>query len=117
MPRLKVNGVSIDDTFAEAFGMRATAIVITGAEPQMGAAGGDLDDRLRDIGHRLRLRGGDRCRTAAVGDARRPAWLSRDDLCGQHGRTAEATAEPRRPMRADVARQRLLCRPGRTDTS
>jgi formylmethanofuran--tetrahydromethanopterin N-formyltransferase len=29
MPRLKVNGVAIDDTFAEAFGMRATAIVIT----------------------------------------------------------------------------------------
>jgi len=29
MPDLTVNGVSIDDTFAEAFGMRATAIVIT----------------------------------------------------------------------------------------
>ena len=30
MPKLEVNGVLIDDTFAEAFGMRATAIVITG---------------------------------------------------------------------------------------
>lgn len=30
MPGLEVNGVVIDDTFAEAFGMRATAIVITG---------------------------------------------------------------------------------------
>lgn len=30
MPKLEVNGVSIDDTFAEAFGMRATAIIITG---------------------------------------------------------------------------------------
>ena len=29
MPRLEVNGVAIDDTFAEAFGMRATAIIIT----------------------------------------------------------------------------------------
>lgn len=30
MPRaLKVNGVAIDDTFAEAFGMRATAVIIT----------------------------------------------------------------------------------------
>jgi formylmethanofuran--tetrahydromethanopterin N-formyltransferase len=29
MPQLEVNGVSIDDTFAEAFGMRATAIIIT----------------------------------------------------------------------------------------
>ncbi len=30
MPGLTVNGVAIDDTYAEAFGMRATAIVITG---------------------------------------------------------------------------------------
>jgi formylmethanofuran--tetrahydromethanopterin N-formyltransferase len=30
MPDLNVNGVTIDDTYAEAFGMRATAIVITG---------------------------------------------------------------------------------------
>lgn len=29
MQQLSVNGVSIDDTFAEAFGMRATAIIIT----------------------------------------------------------------------------------------
>ena len=29
MPELIRNGVAIDDTFAEAFGMRATAIVIT----------------------------------------------------------------------------------------
>jgi formylmethanofuran--tetrahydromethanopterin N-formyltransferase len=29
MPELIINGVSIDDTFAEAFGMRATAVVIT----------------------------------------------------------------------------------------
>jgi formylmethanofuran--tetrahydromethanopterin N-formyltransferase len=29
MPRLEVNGVAIDNTFAEAFGIRATAIIIT----------------------------------------------------------------------------------------
>jgi formylmethanofuran--tetrahydromethanopterin N-formyltransferase len=29
MPNLTVNGVRIDDTFAEAFGMRATAVIIT----------------------------------------------------------------------------------------
>ena len=29
MPQLKVNGIRVDDTFAEAFGMRATALVIT----------------------------------------------------------------------------------------
>ncbi len=30
MPGLSINGVAVDDTFAEAFGMRASAIVITG---------------------------------------------------------------------------------------
>ena len=29
MRALTVNGVRIDDTFAEAFGMRATAVIIT----------------------------------------------------------------------------------------
>jgi formylmethanofuran--tetrahydromethanopterin N-formyltransferase len=29
MPQLTVNGIRIDDTFAEAFGMRATAVIIT----------------------------------------------------------------------------------------
>ncbi|TJW75670.1 MAG: formylmethanofuran--tetrahydromethanopterin N-formyltransferase, partial [Mesorhizobium sp.] len=29
MPNVSVNGIVIDDTFAEAFGMRATAIIIT----------------------------------------------------------------------------------------
>ncbi|TIW97255.1 MAG: hypothetical protein E5V57_26280, partial [Mesorhizobium sp.] len=28
MPNVSVNGITIDDTFAEAFGMRATAIII-----------------------------------------------------------------------------------------
>jgi formylmethanofuran--tetrahydromethanopterin N-formyltransferase len=30
MPHVEINGVAIDDTFAEAFGMRATAIIVTG---------------------------------------------------------------------------------------
>ena len=34
MSLLKVNGVAIDDTFAEAFGMRAAAIVITADSPR-----------------------------------------------------------------------------------
>ncbi|TIU17653.1 MAG: formylmethanofuran--tetrahydromethanopterin N-formyltransferase, partial [Mesorhizobium sp.] len=29
MPNVSVNGITVDDTFAEAFGMRATAIIIT----------------------------------------------------------------------------------------
>ena len=34
MPELIRNGVAVDDTFAEAFGMRATAIVITADTPE-----------------------------------------------------------------------------------
>ena len=41
MRALTVNGIRIDDTFAEAFGMRATAIVITRRQRALGAAGGD----------------------------------------------------------------------------
>ena len=39
-------------------------------EPQVGAPGGSHHDRLRHVGDRLRLRGGNRCRSAAV--RRRP---------------------------------------------
>ena len=56
MPELTANGVAIDDTFAEAFGMRATAIVIT-ADHALGDAGSHDDDRDRHLGHRMRLRG------------------------------------------------------------
>ena len=38
-PMIK-NGVRIDETFAEAFPMRGTALMITGAEQALGAAGG-----------------------------------------------------------------------------
>ena len=31
--RVRINGVAIEDTFAEAFGMRATRLVITAAIP------------------------------------------------------------------------------------
>ena len=37
MPELTVNGIAIDDTFAEAFDMRATAIVITAATERWAA--------------------------------------------------------------------------------
>ena len=92
--------------------MRATAIVITGAEPQMGAAGGDLDDRLRHLGDRLRLRGGDRRRTlpAAATPDGRPGCrvlifaMSTDELQKQlQNRVGQCVLT--------IARQRLLRRP------
>ena len=40
MPELTVNGITIDDTFAEAFDMRATAIVITAPTERWAAQAG-----------------------------------------------------------------------------
>jgi len=63
---LQINGTTIDATFAEAFPMKATRLVITAHTPAwaMNAAHsltvGDerraLADGLRDLGDRLRLR-------------------------------------------------------------
>ena len=53
---MKSNGVLIDDTFAEAFGMRADRDRHHRGQPALGAPGRRDDDRLRDIRHRLRLR-------------------------------------------------------------
>ena len=47
----------IDDTFAEAFGMRATALDHHGRQRALGAAGRRHHDGLCHVGDRLRLRG------------------------------------------------------------
>ena len=64
---------SIDDTFAEAFPMKATRLVITAHNADLGAPRGGVGDRLRDLGDRLRLRGRHRARARRRRDARRPA--------------------------------------------
>ena len=51
---LNVNGIRIEDTFAEAFDMRATALIITADYGGMGTAGGRESVRVRDLYHRLR---------------------------------------------------------------
>ncbi len=112
--RADVNGVAIDDTFAEAFDMRATALV-----------------------HHRRQRANGRCRrpSAMTGfatsviacgceagidrelspqrDAGRAPRRARVVVRGLDHGIAEAVAEPRRPMRADQPRLGLLRRPGR----
>ena len=62
---MNLNGVTIDDTFAEAFGMKATRIVDHRAQPRVGVSRGGRRDRLRHLGDRLRLRGRHRARAAA----------------------------------------------------
>ena len=49
---MEVRGVLIEDTFAEAFGMRAARIVITARNDRVGARGGAQAHRLRHVGHR-----------------------------------------------------------------
>ena len=50
------------DTFAEAFPMRYARAGDHGRHRRLGARGGALDDRLRHLGDRLQVRGGDRAR-------------------------------------------------------
>ena len=71
MPPMTRNGVRIDDTFAEAFDMRGTALLITAGASRWARQAASDDDGLRHLGHRLRLRGGNRPRGAGVGHARR----------------------------------------------
>ena len=82
------------------------------ADRALGGAGGDDDDRLRHFGDRLRLRGGRRKRPFAAADAGRTARRARAHVRGFDHGTAEATAEPRRAMRADEPRLGLLRRDG-----
>ena len=110
MHTLTANGVAIDDTFAEAFDMRATALVITAPTSALGGAGRDDHDGLRDLGYRLRLRGRHRPRAVAARNAGRPARRARADVRGLDDGVAETTAKPRRPMRADEPGLGLLRR-------
>lgn len=57
MPDLILNGIPVEDTFAEAFDMAATAVVVTADTDHWGEGRRDDHDRLRDLRHRLRRRG------------------------------------------------------------
>ena len=73
---MKLHGAEIVDTFAEAFPMWGARVVITAATPAWALRGRPLDDRLRDLGDRLRVRGGHRARARSGRDARRAARAS-----------------------------------------
>ena len=108
MRALTVNGVAIDDTFAEAFDMRATAIVITAPTRALGGAGGRDDDGLRHLGDRVRLRGRPRARHVAARNAGRTAGRAGAPVRRLDRGVAETTAKPRRAMRADQSRLGVL---------
>ena len=66
---MKVNGIAIDDTFAEAFGMSGTGVIVTADTPRWARQAAVTMTRLRHLGHRLRRRGRHRPRIEARGDA------------------------------------------------
>ncbi len=105
---MKVNGITIDDTFAEAFGMSATGVVITADTPHWARSGRRDHDRLRHLRHRLRRRGRHRPRAQARRDAGRPPRRARAAVRLFARRARPAAQEPRRPMRADEPRLGLL---------
>ena len=62
---MNIRGVAIEETFAEAFGMRVARRDHHGRSDPMGARGGAQDDRLRHVRDRLQVRGGDGARADA----------------------------------------------------
>ena len=80
---------------------------------RMGAAGGRHDDRLRDIGHRLRLRGGiDRALPASATPDARPG-VRVLLFAVSTGELETQLINAARPMRAHLPGTACLCRPRR----
>ena len=52
---MKINGVSIDNTFAEAFPMKATRIIITALNLEWALSLRQRSDRFRNLGYSLWL--------------------------------------------------------------
>ena len=108
MPELIANGIAIDDTFAEAFDMRATAIVITAPTERWAAQAAETM-----TGFATSVIG---CGCEAGVESVRSPEQTPDGTPGRAGAhvrrldhgTAEATAKPRRAMRADQPRLGLL---------
>ena len=110
MRELIVNGIRIDDTFAEAFNMRATAVVITADSARWARQAA-----VTMTGFATSVIG---CGCEAGIDSELSPRDTPDRRPGVrvlavrrlHQRIAEATAEPSRPMRADHSGVRLLRR-------
>ena len=100
MPELIANGIAIDDTFAEAFDMRATAIVITAPTERWAAqAAATMTGFATSVigcGCEASVESTSVARTNAGRAARRARALVR----GLDRGASEATAKSRRAMRA-----------------
>ena len=82
MRALTVNGVAIDDTFAEAFDMRATAIVITAPTARWAAQAAATMTGFATSVIGVRLRGRRRARPVAARNAGRTAGRARAHVRG-----------------------------------
>ena len=93
MPQLTVNGVAIDDTFAEAFDMRATAIVITAPTARWAGQAATTMTGFATSVIACGCEASDRERSIAATDAGRTARRARADVRGLDRGTAETTCK------------------------
>ena len=113
MPELIRNGVVIDDTFAEAFGMRATAIVITADTIEWARQAALTMTGFATSVIASGCEAGIDCEldVAETPDARPGVRVLLFAIVDRHARGAAAIAP--RPVRADLSRHGLLRRHGR----
>ena len=76
----------------------------------VGARGGALDDRVRDVGDRVQVRGGHRARARSRRDPGRAAGRQRAAVRDGPGGRGQAAGRARRAVRADLADGGLLQR-------
>ena len=110
MRALTVNGVAIDDTFAEAFDMRATAIVITAPTARWAAQAATTMTGFATSVIGCGCEAGVESVLSPRRDAGRTARRAGAHVRGLDRGIAEATAKPRRAMRAHQPRLGLLRR-------
>ena len=108
MRELIVSGVRIDDTFAEAFGMRATAVVITADSARWARQAAVTMTGFATSVIGCGCEAGIDTELSPRRDAGSAPGRARAAVRGLHRRTAEAAAEPGRAMRAHHRRHRLL---------
>ena len=81
-----------------------------GRDARLGRAGGPLADRLRHVGDRLQVRGGDRVRAGCLRDSGRPAGRGRAPVRQRPGGPGQAARRADRPDRAHVPDHGVLQR-------
>ena len=94
---MRLHDAEVVDTFAEAFAMWGARIVVTAETPGWAEPRGALAHRLRHVGDRVQVRGGDRARARRGGDARRAPRRRRAAVRARRGGAGQAARRAHRP--------------------